>query len=233
MRLGFLVLTTILGVFFIFLFQKNKLSKNSVVKNSNTITYIPIGDSYTIGLGVAEQERWPNMLVENINKQNIPLHLILNPAVSGFTVDDAITYELPEVDKFKPDIVTVLIGANDNFRQVPVTQFTHSYRILLNRLQKIIPNPRHIVLITLPDHTRSPAGQSFDDTAGSKLIEEYNNVIKNEGQKREMPVVDIFPISQTMTTPADFIADGLHPSRDGYIKWERVIYQTMFAILSE
>lgn len=206
---------------------------NSVVKNSNTITYIPIGDSYTIGLGVAEQERWPNMLVENINKQNIPLRLISNPAVSGFTVDDAITYELPEVEKHKPDIATVLIGANDNFRQVPIDQFAHSYRLLLNRLQKVIPNPRHIVLITLPDHTQSPAGQSIGDIAGSKLIEEYNNVIKNEGQRREMPVVDIFPISQTMTTPSDFIADGLHPSRDGYAKWERVIYQTMFAILSE
>lgn len=206
---------------------------NSVKTNSNTITYIPIGDSYTIGLGVAEYERWPNMLVENLNKQNIPLYLLANPAISGFTVDDAINYELPEVEKHKPDIVSVLIGANDNFRQVPVDQFAQSYRLLLDRLQKIVPNARHIILITLPDHTKSPAGQTFDDTTGSKLIEEYNDIIKSEGQARGMSVADIFPISQTMTTSADFINDGLHPSRDGYAKWERVIFQTMFTILSK
>lgn len=204
----------------------------SIPKNSNTITYIPIGDSYTIGLGVAEQERWPNMLVENLNNQNIPLRLISNPAVSGFTVDDAITYQLPEVEKHKPDIVSVLIGANDNFRQMPVEQFVQSYRLLLDRLQKIVLNPRHIVLITLPDHTRSPAGQSIGDTAGSKLIEEYNDIIKSEGQARGMSIADIFPVSQTMTSPSDFIADGLHPSRDGYAKWEQVFYQTVFTLLS-
>lgn len=47
-----------------------------------------------------------------------------------------------------------------------------------------------------------------------------------------MSVVDLFPVSQTMTDE-DFIADGLHPSAKGYAKWERVIYKTMFDILSK
>src|SRR5206468_3991148 len=36
-----------------------------------------------------------------------------NPAVNGYTTDDLILDELYLVEAFKPDLVTVLIGAND------------------------------------------------------------------------------------------------------------------------
>ncbi len=204
----------------------------SINLNTKAICYIPVGDSYTIGLGVSETERWPNILVENLKTNGVNLELVANPAVSGFTVNDAIEYQLPQVEKHKPDVVTVLIGANDNFRQVSIQEFSKSYNLLLDRLQKTVANPRNIILITIPDHTRSPAGRGFGEDANRQLLEVYNSIIKEQAIKRGMPVVDLFPVSQTMTDK-DFIADGLHPSAKGYAKWERVIYKIMFDVLSK
>lgn len=204
----------------------------SINSNTNAFRYIPIGDSYTIGLGVGETDRWPNILVEQLKINGINLELVTNPAVSGFTVNDAIEYQLPQVEKHTPDVVTVLIGANDNFRQISVQEFSKSFNLFLDRLQKTVTNSRHILLITIPDHTRSPAGRAFGEDANRQLLEEYNSIIKEQAIKRGMSVVDLFPVSQTMTDE-DFIADGLHPSAKGYTKWERVIYKTMFDILSK
>lgn len=127
----------------------------SINSNTNAFRYIPIGDSYTIGLGVGETDRWPNILVEQLKINGINLELVTNPAVSGFTVNDAIEYQLPQVEKHTPDVVTVLIGANDNFRQISVQEFSKSFNLFLDRLQKTVTNSRHILLITIPDHTRS------------------------------------------------------------------------------
>jgi lysophospholipase L1-like esterase len=144
------LLLCIVGIL-IWTFKKNPTPMNpSINSKTNTIRYVPIGDSYTIGLGVSENERWPNVLVEGLKTNGIDLELVANPAVSGFTVNDAIDYQLPQVEKLKPDVVTVLIGANDNFRQVNAQEFSKSYQTLLDRLQKIIVNPRNILLSPFP-----------------------------------------------------------------------------------
>lgn len=197
------------------------------------IKYIPIGDSYTIGNGVAESERWPNVLASNLKNQGINIELVANPAVSGYTVEDAAKAELPLVEKLKPDFVTVLIGANDNFRQIDVDIFQSEFVAFLDELQAIMPNPKNIVLITIPNYGKSPALVGEDIEFISKSIEEYNEIIKSEAEKRGFKVADIFPISQTMTGAGDYISDGLHPSAQGYAKWEKVIFPVVFELLSK
>ncbi|MEK7522295.1 MAG: hypothetical protein AAB569_01855, partial [Patescibacteria group bacterium] len=63
------------------------------------------------------------------------------------------------------------------------------------------------------------------------LIEEYNKIIKNEGEKRGLTIIDIFPVSQNMTSDADYVLDGLHPSTISYSKWEKIIFPVVFSLL--
>ena len=195
------------------------------------IQYIPIGDSYTIGNGVNEFERWPNVLVKNLKAKGIDIELIANPAVSGYTVEDAIRNELPLVRKLQPDFVTVLIGANDNFRLKSPKIYSRELIAFLDELQSILNNPKNIVLITIPDYSISPAASGNNIDGISKSIEEYNLVIKSEAEKRGLKVADIFPVSQTMIGADDYIPDGLHPSAQGYGKWEKVISPVVFEFL--
>lgn len=224
------LLTFFAFVWYIIFGNKTQLMPDKTGSDTQ-IKYIPIGDSYTIGNGVAESERWPNVLASNLKNQGINIELVANPAVSGYTVEDAAKAELPLVEKLKPDFVTVLIGANDNFRQIDVDIFQSEFVAFLDELQAIMPNPKNIVLITIPNYGKSPALVGEDIEFISKSIEEYNEIIKSEAEKRGFKVADIFPISQTMTGAGDYISDGLHPSSQGYTKWEKIIYPVVFELL--
>jgi lysophospholipase L1-like esterase len=93
--------------------------------------------------------------------------------------------------------------------------------------------PENIVLVTIPDYSYSPAASDYETEGVSRSIEEYNDIIKSEGQKRGLPVADIYSVSQTMTDEQDYISDGLHPSAEGYAKWEEVIYPVVYEFLKE
>lgn len=224
-----------LSVFFWYLYiggsaKTNQTQMNSQ-KNEGYITYLPIGDSYTIGNGVSTEDRWPNVLTKHLNEAGVKVELVGNPAVSGYTVSDAIRGELPTVQNLKPDFVTVLIGANDNFRGTDVKVFESDLKELLDKLQGMLKNPTNIVLVTIPDYSKSPAGQGYDGAAISLSLEKYNEVIKSEAKSRGLQVADIFPVSQTMTGASDYISDGLHPSAQGYAKWEKVIYPVVYEFI--
>jgi len=235
MKNTYIAVLIVIFVFIIFFRYMNpfipKSSRESSMNQKTEIRYIPIGDSYTIGFGVSEEERWPNILINNLRKKGVDIALIENPAVTGYTVRDAIEFELPVIERLKPNFVTVLIGANDSFGFQDIEIFRKDLNELLNRLQSVISNPKRIVLITLPDYSKSPAVINYDTVALLNNIEKYNLVIKEEGGRRGFPVTDIFPVSQTMTHKSDYILDGLHPSGNGYVKWEKTILPVVFGVL--
>lgn len=236
MRLQVLVgviILIILGVGGFLYMNSDNLSHEPEVKSmEGAIRYLPIGDSYTIGNGVLEKDRWPNVLVWHLNQAGINIQIIGNPAVSGYTVEDALRRELPVVKQMRPDFVTVLIGANDNFRGTAPEVYGKELSDFLDQLQESMTEPKNIVLITIPDYTYSPAAKDFETEGVSESLEEYNQIIKSEAQKRGLRVADLFPTSKTMTGEEDYIADGLHPSAQGYAKWEHVIYPEVFDFLN-
>ena len=112
-----IILILVLGALFLGLSNSQQtINQSEIQKVEGEITYIPIGDSYTIGNGNLEEDRWPNVMVRHLNEAGIKIRIIASPAVSGYTVEDARVRELPVVKRLKPDFVTVFIGANDNFR---------------------------------------------------------------------------------------------------------------------
>ena len=229
-----ILLFSIFALVFSFWYLNQRHQKTNMQIDSNgEIKYVAVGDSYTIGFGVSEESRWPNVLVKHLKKEGVNISLAANPSASGFTVRDAIEFELPEVERIKPDFVTVLIGTNDSFRQEKTETYRKDLMELLDKLEQILPNPKNIVLITIPDYSISPASSGFPTEELSKLIQKYNEVIKNEGNNRGIKVADIFPTSQTMLEANDYIEDGLHPSSQGYAKWEKVIFPVVFDLLKK
>lgn len=209
--------------------MQEKSGNNAVNKNvsitEGDIVFVPIGDSYTIGNGLQESERWPNLLTEHLREEGIPVVLAENPAVSGWTIQMAIDTELPVVERIQPDLVTVFIGANDVFRGTREEIFENDYRQLLDDLEKIVPEAK-IILITIPDYTVSPAGLSYGSgRAEQEKLEAANTVIRQAGEDRGYPVADLTEVSRAAgPDPAMFIDDGLHPSAAQMIEWEKEIF---------
>lgn len=197
------------------------------IMENRVIRYVAIGDSYTIGNGVLEQERWPNVLVGHLVENGINVELVANPAVSGFTVLDAINYEVSVLKKYRSDLITVLIGANDNFRGKPVEDFKTDLRKLLDLIEQNASVDASVILVSIPDYTASPAAAGYSSSERAQirqLIDQYNKVIQEEAEKRDLGFADISPISQTMTSEDFYIEDGLHPSGKGYALWEKEIF---------
>jgi len=234
-KIIFLTAVLAIAIFIVwFLMQNDPKNSNTTLKSSTAeISYVAIGDSYTTGLGVLEKDRWQNVLTENLKKEDIDIELTVNPSVSGYTVRDAINYELPVVKQINPDFVTVFIGTNDNFARRDVALFEKDLKELLDELQVELPNPQNIVLITIPDYSKSPAVAGYNSENISKSIENYNEVIKEEAEIRGLKIADIFPVSQTMTDMNDYTADGLHPSAQGYLRWEKVIFPVVLDLLKK
>jgi lysophospholipase L1-like esterase len=194
-----------------------------------SVRYLPLGDSYTIGQSEPEADNFPNQLVNKLRDQGVSIGIVANPSVTGYTTKDLIDYELPLVPKLKPTFVTVLIGVNDYVQGVSIQTFQTNLNYIINYLQKQLPNPGNILLITIPDFSKTPTGAEFGNPATLEAgVEAFNTVIKNTASSYKLPLADIFPVSQGVANNSALIAsDGLHPSPQEYSLWVTVINQVI------
>ncbi len=200
----------------------------------NKIRYAAIGDSYTIGEGVKETERWSNLLVEHLNHEGIELEIVCNPSVTGWTTQQVIDKELPVYRNSKPDFATLLIGVNDWVQDISAEKFRENLRFIISEMQKELKNKQHILLVTIPDFSATPEGPKYSRGRDiTKGLAEFNEIIKQEATVKHLLVADIFEVSQQIKGDASLVAaDGLHPSGKEYERWEKVIFPLVKELLS-
>jgi len=202
---------------------------------AETIRYAAVGDSYTICEGVTEKDCWPALLTRRLLSAGIDIELIANPAQTGWKVEDAIRNEIPVFKKAHPTFATLLIGVNDWVHGSGKNKFTTNLRTLMDRMQKELPRPERLLVITIPDFSCAPRGKVYGygrDIA--KGILKYNAVLKKEAMARGLTVVDIFPLSQTFCNRAEmFVEDGIHPSARQYVLWEELIFPGAYKVLKQ
>jgi acyl-CoA thioesterase-1 len=188
--------------------------------SSTALRYVALGDSYTIGTGVAERERWPDLLVDALGGNGGPLRLSPNLAVNGFTTADVIAEELPLLDELRPGFVTLLIGVNDVVQRVPdETYQAHLETIFDDLLRRLAPS--RVLSVTTPDYTVTPAGADYGEPAERRAgIVRANDTLNVVAGARGIKVVDIFDVSQRAAIDRSLVAgDGLHPSGAQYRLW--------------
>jgi lysophospholipase L1-like esterase len=206
-----------------------------VSMEAQTIRYVSLGDSYTIGTGINGEDAWPNLLVKDLNKAGIKTELISNPARNGYTTQDLIDEELAVAAQSDADFVTVLIGVNDWVRGYSVQTFQENLSKILDFLQKNLKNKKNILLVTIPDFGVTPTGKYYANGRNiSQGISEFNAIIKAEAKSRNLPCADIFEISKQMGVKSELVAsDGLHPSAKEYAEWEKIIFPEVKKLLGK
>lgn len=189
------------------------------------VLYMPLGDSYTIGEGLADNERFPNQLVELLAREGTKINLGPNPSRTGWTTQDLIDQELPLFKRQRPQLATLLIGVNDWVQNVPTETFTENFRLILTEMIAVLPNKRNLIVLTIPDFSATPAGKNYGNGRNiSKGIASFNTVIIEECRKMGVTVVDIYPSTQEMKNKPTHIAeDGLHPSSKEYAVWAQLV----------
>lgn len=195
--------------------------------------FLALGDSYTIGEGVREEERWPNQLVRILadgGPQITDLQLVAQTAWTADELSDAIDQARP---RGPFDLVTLMVGVNDQYRSRPVGAFAPEYRRLLTRAIGFAKGQtRRVIAISIPDWGATPFAQGRDRALIGREIEAYNRRSQELANRAGVAWVDVTPASRaTLTDPSLVTADGLHPSGAMYARWAELIAPVAVAAL--
>mgnify|MGYP001810097717 FL=1 len=186
--------------------------------------YLALGDSYTIGEAVAEDLRWPVQLVARLNRREFhfdPPEII---ATTGWTTDElaaAMDAKYPVGTRADFDLVSLLIGVNNQYRGRALDEYREQFAALLERALALAgDDPQRVLLLAIPDWGVTPFGaKSGRDTAQiARELDAFNAAAAGIAQARNVRFVDTSAVSREHG--AEWVAeDGLHPSGALYAAW--------------
>lgn len=187
-------------------------------------TLLALGDSYTIGQSVAEKDRWPEQLARSLEDHCLRLQLSII-AQTGWTTDE-LADSLQDASFSPPyDLVSLLVGVNNQFRGFPITDFENEFRELLE--QAIIlagDQPAHVLVISIPDWAYTPSAPPQSREQISIEIDQHNSIARELSLELGANFIDITPISRmALEDPSLLAADSLHPSAEMYGRWVALI----------
>lgn len=197
------------------------------VKNTPTdtsgknLSYLALGDSYTIGEAVEADKNFPHQLVPSLKNYGITLKEPKIIARTGWTTDELISAIKQQAPAGKFDIVTLLIGVNNQYRGYYIDTYRTEFKALLNTAISYANNNKaHVFVLSIPDYGVTPYAQNSDEEKIAREIDAYNVINKQEAEKSGVKYIDITPISRKAANDAELIAnDGLHPSAKMYGEW--------------
>jgi len=209
--------------------------QTSPVENSQSLTYLALGDSYTIGESVPAQQSFPYQLSTELNKLGYQVAEPTIVARTGWTTDELIGAIKSRAITQKFDIVTLLIGVNNQYRHYNIDTYRTEFVQLLNTALTFAKgNPKRVFVLSIPDWGVTPyaAGQDADQICSE--IDAYNAINQQEAAKAGVGYVNITPISRIAKTDASLTAnDGLHPSGKMYGQWVQLLREQLIKNLSK
>ena len=211
--------------------DRDNLSNTLVVEdNLNTprespYSFIALGDSYTIGEGVNEDERWPNQFVDVAYESGVDFDQPMIIAETGWKTYDLLNAIDQTNFTKKYDYISLLIGVNNQFNSRPIDEFEEDLNKLMDEMKRIKKNDGSIIIISIPDWGYSPFGESSDMSDISEQINLFNSSLRKFATTNGLKYVDVTEISRRGINEPDLITnDNLHPSGIMYLEWAKKIY---------
>ncbi|MEP5612865.1 MAG: SGNH/GDSL hydrolase family protein [Cyclobacteriaceae bacterium] len=201
-----------------------------------TLSFLALGDSYTIGEAVKEYERWPVQLVSRLRKNNISIEEAKIVAKTGWTTDELIA-AIEERDIQRTyDLVTLLIGVNNQYRGYPIEQYEKEFEELVTKAIKYAAGiPENVFVISIPDYGVTPFAveKELDAAKIASDLEAYNDIARRIATSKNIIFTDITQDSKDAKNDPSLTAkDGLHPSSKMYALWVEALYLSIYDNLS-
>ena len=184
-------------------------------------TFLALGDSYTIGEGVAEDGRWPVQLVARLRAAHIEAQAPRIIATTGWTTDE-LSAAMDAADLVpRYGLVTLLIGVNNQYRGRSQAEYREQFLALLERAIALAGDARRVVVVSSPDWGVTPFAEGRDRAAIAHEIDAFNAIARDEAHRAFARWVDVTGISRAHA--GEVVDDGLHPSARQYARWADAI----------
>lgn len=188
----------------------------------DSLSFLALGDSYTIGESVSQSSRWPVQLSDSLNNKGFSIKQPVIIARTGWRTDqlkNAIDEKMPGKDY---DLVGLLIGVNNQYQGKSPESYRPEFEELLEiAIAHANGNKSRVFVISIPDYGYTPFGKKNQEKISSEL-NTYNEINKSITEAMGVKYYYITDISRQQD--ASLVAeDGLHPSGKQYALWVQEI----------
>ncbi len=204
---------------------------------SGSVNYLALGDSYTIGQSVCETCRFPEQLKTSLSKiypqTSFSLKVI---ARTGWTTTNLIADIKAQNLESNYDLVTLLIGVNNQFQHMNFSVYEKEFPELVNKAITLAKgNKKKVIVVSIPDYAYTPYGAMYEEKGRMKIsteINQYNTFAENYCMINNISFVSITDITRQGLSNTSLVAsDGLHPSESAYSLFvERMLPKTKMAL---
>ena len=185
--------------------------------------FLALGDSYTIGEGVAPADSWPAQLVASLSASGIEIAEPEIIARTGWTTDELQAGIKAAAPAGPCELVSLLIGVNNQYRGRLLGEYRAQFVKLLETAIRLAGKPKRVLVLSIPDWSVTPFAEGRDRGAIAAQIDRFNEVNRRETAERWARYLDVTAVSRKYGHLPEFLAaDGLHPSRRMYAEWARL-----------
>lgn len=218
-----------------FLLLSCKAEEPAPADPENTVSYLALGDSYTIGESVAESERFPVILANELEEEGVPVTGPKIIARTGWTTSDLLTaIEKADLAGKEFDLVSLLIGVNNQYQGRSQEEYAEEFSLLLNKAIQLAGGEKEdVFVVSIPDYGYTPFGEPRQK-AISEQIDIFNVINKEIAMEVGVKYFNITPISRQGLENPELVADDeLHPSGEQYRLWVGLMLEEVVAMVKE
>jgi len=155
-------------------------TSNTDTTDTGKITYLALGDSYTIGESVSEQERFPVQLVNLLQKNNVNIEHPDIVAVTGWTTGNLLNTLNNKPPKDNYSFVTLLIGVNNQYQGRSLEEYKTEFSQLLHMAIAFAGNKKdHVFVLSIPDYSVTRFARNLDTAKIAKEIDVFNEAVSS------------------------------------------------------
>lgn len=210
------------------------LEKKTNSSGNTTYKYLALGDSYTIGESVCKTCNYPQQLTDSLNEVLTGKTALKIIAKTGWTTSDLLAAIAQENPSSNYDMVTLLIGVNNQYQDKTFSLYEREFPELLNKAIAFAKGqPEKVIVLSIPDYGFTPFGQNSGKAVRiTSELKKYNAFAEKTALEKGVHFENITPITQqALKSQALVASDGLHPSEIAYKKFVEQIFRTAKTIL--
>lgn len=197
------------------------------------VRYLALGDSFTIGTGSGADKAFPARVVANLAARGVPAEL-KNLAVNGYSTQELLDLELPQIGAFKPTVVTLAVGANDIVRSREPEDYRKNLKALFKGLAAQGIRADTIYCLPQPDWSKSPTALAFGEPDQTfDQISLYNEILRQESIAAGAHWVNLFDLMEQQAKDRQLADDGLHPDAKSHQQWADALAKQVPAFSAE
>lgn len=206
---------------YIFLFLSFYLMSIMETNAQKTLSYLALGDSYSIGESLPLEDNFPHQTVALLRKKGISITDPEIVAKTGWTTDELMDAISKRSLKSSYDYVSLLIGVNNQYRGRDITSYQKEFeQLLLQAIQFAGDKPQHVFVLSIPDWGATPFAEGRDRKKIEKEIDQFNAANLKIAQQNKVHYIEITSGTREAKQDLTLVAeDKLHPSKKEYGRW--------------